>query len=368
MGWVLMGLWIGLGWAAERPGESAAGAVEVAPAARRGAGPAAVARGREAALERVGLAERGAAKPRVLPTAFRKGTPTSISDLKAIERHLTALLARVSAATVALEVGERSGSGVVISADGLVLTAAHVCGESDRDVGLTFPDGSRARGKSLGLNAEADAGLVQITDRRGSWPHLEIGDLDTARVGDWVVALGHPGGFDPRRSLVVRLGRLIGLGTGALRTDCAITAGDSGGPLLDMHGRVLGIHSYISSSTTENFHLPITKYYEVWDQLVTADESPVAAPVARAYLGATGADGTSGCRLEAVEADSPASLAGLQVGDIVVKVNGREILVSASFRRWVAESRPGETLEVEVKRGDQTLVLAVRLGTERSKS
>ena len=94
-----------------------------------------------------------------------------------------------------------------------------------------------------------------------------MGDLEQARIGDWVLALGHPGGFDLRRSLVVRLGRIIRLAPDALQTDCTISPGDSGGPLFDMHGRVIGIHSAISSSVAENFHVAVTEFYDSWDLL-----------------------------------------------------------------------------------------------------
>ena len=200
-----------------------------------------------------------------LPTAFIWNAPTSLADLKSMERHVKALAARVSPAVVAVEVGNGSGSGVVISADGLVLTAGHVCGGPDRTVRFTFPDGKTARGKTLGRNYESDTGLMRITDR-GPWPHAAMGDLAQARVGDWVLALGHPGGFDLRRSLVVRLGRIIRLEAGALQTDCTISPGDSGGPLLDMHGRVIGIHSAISTSVAENFHVAVTEFYDGWDR------------------------------------------------------------------------------------------------------
>jgi len=179
-----------------------------------------------------------------------------MSDLKTIEAHVKDLANRVAPAVVAVRINGATGSGVVISEDGLVLTAAHVGGEPNRDVHFTFPDGRTARGKTLGMNHEMDAGLMKITDK-GHWPHLDIGDLAQARLGDWVLALGHPGGFDPQRPTVLRLGRIIRLGTGWLQTDCALIGGDSGGPLIDMQGRVIGIHSRISDSVAENFHVPI---------------------------------------------------------------------------------------------------------------
>jgi serine protease Do len=204
-----------------------------------------------------------------LAAAFSKPGPSSMADLKSMEQHLKALAARVSPAVVAVEVDSGSGSGVVISWNGLVLSAGHVCRSPGRNVTFTFPDGKTARGKTLGVDRESDTGLMRITDP-GAWPHVPTGELESAHLGDWVLALGHPGGFDLKRSLVIRFGRIIRLTPDTLQTDCTISPGDSGGPLLDMHGRVIGIHSYISGSTTENFHVPISEFYDGWESLAGA--------------------------------------------------------------------------------------------------
>jgi serine protease Do len=158
-----------------------------------------------------------------------------------------------------VEIGNGSGSGVVISADGLVLTAGHVVDTPHRDVRFTFPDGKSAKVKSLGIADESDAGLLRITDA-GPWPYVELGDLKEGHIGEWVLALGHPGGFDLKRSLVVRLGRIIRLESDGLQTDCTISPGDSGGPLFDMAGKVIGIHSFISTSAADNYHVPVTSF------------------------------------------------------------------------------------------------------------
>ena len=301
-----------------------------------------------------------------LPLAFTWDASPSLADLRTIERHVKALAARVSPAVVEVEVGSGSGSGVVISADGLVLTAGHVCGGVNRNVRFTFPDGKTARGKTVGRDFESDTGLMRITDH-GPWPHADMGDLAQARVGDWVLALGHPGGFDLRRSLVVRLGRIIRFTPGALQTDCTISPGDSGGPLLDMHGRVIGIHSAISTSLAENFHVAVTEFYDNWDLLAKGTSGEVQVSVPPAYVGASGVNDAAGCRLTEVDENSPASRAGLKVGDVVLKVNGREIKVAAAFRRWVDEAQPGETLNLQVKRGEAMLSLKVRLETPQLK-
>lgn len=294
-----------------------------------------------------------------LEEGFTKPRPTSIAELKAMERRVKDLVHKVSPAVVAVEIDGSSGSGVVISADGLVLTAGHVASEADRRVRFTFPDGKTVRGLSLGA-ADYDTGLMRITEP-GPWPYVPLGDLNQAQPGDWVLALGHPGGFDLRRSLVVRLGRIIRILPDILQTDCTISLGDSGGPLFDMHGRVIGIHSAINASLVGNFHVPINEFYDEWQHLAKATLNNEPRTVL-AYVGAKGSDTTQGCRLSTVEENSPASKAGLRVGDLVMKVEGREIKAAAVFRRWLEEAEPGETLHLEVKRGEQLLSMAVAVG------
>ena len=210
-----------------------------------------------------------------LPAAFNQAAPRSIADLRAMERQVKSIVARVSGAVVAVEVGFGSGSGVIISSNGYVLTAGHVCGRPNREVQFTFPDGKKARGKTVGVDLESDTGLMRITDT-GPWPCVPVGDFEQVRLGDWMLALGHPGGFDLKRSLVVRLGRVVRLAPEIVQTDCTISPGDSGGPLFDMHGRVVGIHSAISTSLADNFHVPITEFLAAWEQLAngTEDKTP----------------------------------------------------------------------------------------------
>lgn len=231
---------------------------------------------------------------------------------------------------------------------------------------FTFADGKSARGRTLGVDLDNDTGLMQITDS-GPWPHAAMGDLSEARIGDWVLALGHPGGFDLRRSLVMRLGRVLRLTADVLQTDCPISPGDSGGPLFDMYGRVIGIHSSISSSVAENFHVAITQYYDDWERLINGPKLSTLAYTPRVYIGAVAVDDVAGCRLRAIDKDSPAYRAGLKEGDLVLKVEGREIKVSASFKRWLAEAQPGETLDLEIKRGEKLLTVNLKLEPLKAK-
>jgi serine protease Do len=304
------------------------------------------------------------AKRSALPGALVKPTPLSLRDLKAMEQHFKKLVGRVSPAVVAVRVGYGTGSGVVISEDGLVLTAAHVCDEPNRNVFFTFPDGKTAHGKTLGTNHELDAGLMKITDQ-GKWPHVEIGSLDGARVGDWVLALGHPGGFDRERPMVVRLGRIIRLASGVLQSDCTLVGGDSGGPLFDMHGRVIGIHSRISDSTAANFHVSIGAYSDSWQRLAKSESWGGRTRPTRPYVGVRGADHPDGCQLGRVDDNSPASKAGLRTGDIIVKVNGEEVYDYAAFTGHVERSKPGDEMTLLIKRDDKEMSLSMTVEAAR---
>jgi serine protease Do len=325
------------------------------------------------ALDRTGgiISPAGAVSaPGILPTApldlpavFRKQTPESLDDLKAIERQVQAILPRVSRAVVAVEMGGTTGSGVVVSEDGVVLTAAHVCDRPNRDVTFVFPDGKTAHGKTLGTDHEEDAGMMKISDP-GPWPFAELGTIAETRLGDWVLTLGHPGGYDPERSMVVRLGRIIRLTPVLMQTDCTLNAGDSGGPLFDMRGQVIGIHSRISDSTAENFHVSIRAFRDAWDRLAKG-ESWGDERQPRPWFGVRGVDHPDGCKLESVEEDAPAFKAGLKVGDVVSKINGQDVRDYATLRRLVAESSPGDELKIELQRDETKMSVTVKIEARR---
>ena len=296
-----------------------------------------------------------------LRPAFNKSVPATLADLRSMEQQVKALAARLSPTVVAVEVGSGSGSGVIISADGLVLTAGHVCGAPDRDVRFTFPDGKTARGKTVGVNLDNDTGPDE--DHR-PWPLAPRADGRSrsrlaSATGCWRWAI--PAALICGARWSCASGALSGSTPMRSKPIAPSAPGDSGGPLFDMHGRVIGIHSAISSSVAENFHVAVTAFYDSWAQLVQSPSPTEQADKPLAYVGARGRDDPSGCRLTAVDEAGPAAKAGLKVGDLVVKVDGREIPLYASFLRWVAEAEPGETLNLEVKRGDRLLSLEVKL-------
>lgn len=202
--------------------------------------------------------------------------PRDASDLRVIEQAATKIAAKVIPCTVGVQVGNNHGSGVVITASGYVLTAAHVTDRPGRNATIRFPDGRTARGKTLGLHTEADGALIKITDE-GPWPSVPIVTLDDypyPKPGDWCIATGHPGGFNKDRTPPVRLGRIIDVNETVIRTDCTINSGDSGGPLFDMQGRVIGIHSRIAEPSTVNLHGPVLAFQESWQQMKDGEVYP----------------------------------------------------------------------------------------------
>lgn len=213
-----------------------------------------------------------------LPAVFQKLAPQGADDLGALEQVTRDLVEHALECTVGVEVGRAMGSGVIVSENGYVLTAAHVAGGPGYDVRIILHDGTRLEGKTLGIHTQADGGLIKITDE-GEFPFAPLVREDEApKMGDWCLATGHPGGFQPDRGAPIRLGRVVQISKSVMRTDCPITEGDSGGPLFDMQGRVIGIHSRITQDVTENYHGPALAFREAWEELKDGKIYPVSPP------------------------------------------------------------------------------------------
>lgn len=301
-----------------------------------------------------------------LPPVFDKAVPESVADLRAIESHVKQVLARVTPAVVNVRIGQGQGSGVIVSADGYVLTAGHVSGQPGKDATITMPDGRKLKGKTLGANRGIDSGMVKITVE-GRFPFVDLGKSSEVKKGAWCIAIGHPGGYRTGRSPVVRVGRILDLGKSAIRTDCTLVGGDSGGPLFDMHGRVIGIHSRIGGPITANVHVPVDTYRDTWDRLAKGESwggSLFGQPTRRntPYLGVEGDLDSDECKITRVMAGSPAEKAGVRVGDVVLRCAGRRIGAFDDLRNLVQSRRPNEELALEVRRGDQTVNLKIVIG------
>jgi serine protease Do len=287
-------------------------------------------------------------------------TPKSVVELRAMQEHLQKLTATLIPVTVGVKVGAAQGSGVIISKDGFVLTAAHVCGKPNVDVEFTFHDGKKTKGKTLGVNREIDSGLMKI-DGRDDLPFVEMGVSKELKEGQWCVATGHPGGYEEGRQPVLRFGRILQNRDSFVTTDCTLVGGDSGGPLFDMQGRVIGINSRIATPLNANMHVPVNTYRDTWDRLAKGDAWG-NMPGNRPFLGVKGSSENNEPVVTGVDEGTPAARAGIKVGDRILKFDGKEISKFGEITELVGGKEPGDRVTVVVKRGEEELELSVRIG------
>ena len=297
-----------------------------------------------------------------LARVLRGRAPADIEELKALQERIRDLTDDILASTVAIQVGRANGSGVIVSKDGYVLTAAHVAGTPKQSALIWLSDGSVKRGITLGLNQELDAGMIKITEP-GDWPFAPLGQSSQLKAGQWCLATGHPGGFDgSRRSPVLRWGRVLKTERSAILTDCTLVGGDSGGPLFDMHGRVVGIHSRIGKNLTINVHVPVDPYRSSWDRLVRGEVWGMLDPSQQGWLGVTSDDTSNDAKILEVVSGSPARMAGLRPGDVIVQVNEAQIGSFGDLQSEIRQHRPDDEVRLVVRRGEDEVPMVLRLG------
>jgi serine protease Do len=297
--------------------------------------------------------------------ALDKPAPETIGDLRAIQEKVKRTLAKVTPCTVGIRVGIAGGSGVIISEDGYVLTAGHVCTEPDREVTLILPDGRTVKGKTLGLNRSIDSGLIKIS-QAGKWPFAPMGNSAKLRKGQWCLSLGHPGGYKPGRPPVVRLGRVLDFTDTLIRSDCTLVGGDSGGPLFDLDGKVIGIHSRIAGPITFNIHVPVDTYRDTWDRLAKGEawggRIGSRDTTTEPYLGFQLDPDGKQCKIVKVTPDSPAAKAGLKPDDVVTKFANQKVSSRDELGLQMKKHKPGDEVTLEVIRGKETLTVKLVVG------
>lgn len=254
------------------------------------------------------------------------------------------------------------GSGVIVSEDGLVLTAAHVSGEPDRIIFCFMPDGKRVRARTLGRFDHADAGMVRL-EGEGPWPFSPLGSRKSVDAGDWCFALGHPGGFDLDRGAVLRVGKVIYARSDTIRTDCELLRGDSGGPLFNMKGEVIGINSRIGDPLDDNYHAPIDAFHKMWDPLLAGEDLPNTRDRSdRGDLGVDVETHDKGVVVVRVRENTAAVDAGILIDDVILSVDGYPLDDSSDYRWAIGKNRPGASIKIQYLRGESTSELTVELG------
>jgi len=293
----------------------------------------------------------------------------NIEDLAKLEKQVHSVTEKALPATVALVSNGTgsSGSGVIVSEDGLILTASHVI-QGLKKVDVYFPDGKKWVGKVLGSNYSKDIGMVQMVDA-GPWPFVELGESKPLEAGDWLVALGHSAGFDPARTPPVRFGRVMSDGPGNYFTsDCTLIGGDSGGPLFNLDGKLVGINSSIGWSWKNNNHAGVDGFREDWERLRAGETwgalqmNPLAnpeTPVLGIVMGIR--DEGRGVRVQKVEPNSPAAAAGLRVGDMIVAVDKEPVLGGSELQQVLIKKEVGDSVSLGLVRGTEQLKIDVEL-------
>ncbi|MBB5351761.1 serine protease Do [Haloferula luteola] len=293
----------------------------------------------------------------------------SLQDVRSLEQKTVTLSQKVMPAVVAListNTGA-SGSGTIVNAQGLILTAAHVTQGADV-VQVVFANGRQTSAKVLGSNFSKDVGMAQITEE-GEWPFVELGESKPLQAGDWVVAMGHSEGYDPNRTPPVRFGRVVSDGPGTfLTTDCTLIGGDSGGPLFDLEGKLVAVNSSIGESWSNNNHAGIDGFREDWDRLLTGEAwgelelNPLLneeRPVLGIDIAGERRDGA--VVVDDVTPGGPAQRAGLRAGDEIVTFDGQRVQGGRGLINLVMKKEDGDHVQVGVRRGRETFEVEVVL-------
>jgi S1-C subfamily serine protease len=282
------------------------------------------------------------------------------------------------------EVGGR-GSGVIISADGYVVTNNHVVRiqrQIARDIFVTLQDGRRFRATVLGTDAQNDIALLKIDGK--NLPIAQLGDSDRLQVGDWVIAVGNPFGLGTTvtAGIVSALNRSLegqGAPSGFIQTDAAINQGNSGGALADSRGRLIGINTAIYSPVGANvgigFAIPVNRVKQVIKEILEHGS------VGQAWLGISYADisdpqirrflqerlpevrfPANGMFIDGVMVNSPARSAGIQPGDVLIELNGRPLRSIEQMQNYMRTAKPGQKVTLRIWRDGRTFDLTVTLG------
>ncbi len=266
------------------------------------------------------------------------------------------------------EVPRGVGSGFIISPDGYLLTNHHVVEGAD-EIYVTLTDKRELKGKLIGSDRRTDVALVKIEG--ANLPAMKIGDPQRLRVGEWVVAIGSPFGLENTvtAGIVSAKGRDTGDYLPFIQTDVAVNPGNSGGPLLNMRGEVIGINSQIYSRTGGfmgiSFAIPIDEAMRVAEQIrtsgrVTRGRIGVGiAEVTKDVAEPLGLPRAAGALVRNVESGGPAERGGVEVGDIILKFDGKDIQRSTDLPRLVGNTKPGSKVPVTVWRKGATRELSI---------
>ena len=265
------------------------------------------------------------------------------------------------------------GSGFIISTDGFVLTNAHVV-ESAEEITVKLNDKREFKAKVIGSDKRTDIALIKI--EATGLPAVRFGDPAKLKVGEWVIAIGSPFGFENTvtAGIVSAKGRSLPQENFVpfIQTDAAVNPGNSGGPLFNMRGEVIGINSQIYSRTGGfmglSFAIPIDVANDIASQLKTTGKitrgriGVVIQPVTKDLAESFGLGKPAGALVSSVEKGSPAEKAGIEAGDVILKFDGKNVASSEDLPRLVGATKPGTKASVQLMRNKATKDVTVLVG------
>ncbi len=310
----------------------------------------------------LGLVDRDAPPP---ASAANQNAPSSAAVSPKQQGDVAAIYKAASPAVVSIRTGSGSGTGFVVDTDGTIVTNAHVVGESDR-VEVQFADDRTVTGQVRGVDTSSDLAIVHVD--AGKLTALELADSSTVKTGQLAVAIGSPFGLPQTATagIVSGTGRHIEAPDGfqidsVIQTDAPINPGNSGGPLLEAAGQVIGVNSQIATGGSGNgsvgigFAVPANTVRDVIPRLERGET------IRRAYLGVSTAEGSGGAVVRQATDGGPAAGAGVRTGDVIVAVGGDRIQTPDDVAAAIQDRRPGETVELQVRRDGDLETLDVKL-------
>ncbi|HNU11481.1 MAG TPA: DegQ family serine endoprotease [Rubrivivax sp.] len=263
------------------------------------------------------------------------------------------------------------GSGFILDADGFIMTNAHVVDGAD-ELMVTLTDKREFKARVIGVDRRTDIALVKI--EASGLPAVKIGDTQRLKVGEWVMAIGSPFGLDNTvtAGIVSAKARDTGEYVPFIQTDVAINPGNSGGPLINLRGEVVGINSQIYSRSGGfmgiSFAIPIDEAMRVAEQLRSSGRvirgriGVQIGPVTKEVAEAIGMGRPAGALVQAVEEGQAAEKAGVEAGDIIVKVDGKPVEKSSDLPRMIGSIKPGTKIVLQVFRRGSTRDISLRVG------
>ncbi|HQU78412.1 MAG TPA: DegQ family serine endoprotease [Azonexus sp.] len=265
------------------------------------------------------------------------------------------------------------GSGFIVSTDGTILTNAHVVDGAD-EVIVKLTDKREFKAKVLGADRTTDVAVLKIEAK--DLPAVKIGKAADTRVGEWVLAIGSPFGFESSASAGIVSANSRSLPDGSyvpfIQTDVAVNPGNSGGPLFNMAGEVIGINSQIYSRSGGyqglSFAIPIDLAMRIEQQLVTSGKvqrgrlGVAIQEVNQSLADSFGLKKPAGALVSSVEKESPAAKAGLEPGDVILAINGKDIAASGELPAIVSGMAPGESAKLQVWRNGNARQIDVKVG------